>query len=127
MSDAQRAALDELRFGSPGPARRGELKSLLGWRRTRPETVAYAGRLLGEGMAVYGAARTLAVGERYLRRLLAEAAKADSASRKPAWGQGKSGTNRPTLTAESSPRERPSPGRRFQSFAELDAWLEERR
>jgi hypothetical protein len=45
---------------------------VLGWRRTRDETVAYALELLDEGLVLAAVASRLRIGERYLRRLLDE-------------------------------------------------------
>ena len=52
LSDAQHRALDELRFSDANAARRGELKTVLGWKRTRDETRAYADVLLLGGMVL---------------------------------------------------------------------------
>jgi hypothetical protein len=72
LNDDQRAALDLLRWYSPGPAERARAKNVLGWRRTREETIALAQELLAEGRILLAAANELGVGARYLRRLLDE-------------------------------------------------------
>jgi hypothetical protein len=150
LTDLQRAALDEIRFGRPGPARRGELKTTLGWKRTREETIAYASDLLERGLVLSGVAARLDVEPLYLRRLLKREATFDSgensplgkllylrrllkreatpeiAPRKPSVHAGKSGTNLQTLTDLSSRGCLPAPAAGFASFADLDRWLEER-
>jgi hypothetical protein len=72
LSPEQKQALDRLEWLAPGPAGRGEAKTVLGWRRTRDETVAYALELLDEGLVLAAVASRLRIGERYLRRLLDE-------------------------------------------------------
>jgi hypothetical protein len=72
LNDEQRVALDLLRWYSPGPADRARAKNMLGWRRTREETIALAQELLAEGRILLAVANELGVGTRYLGRLLAE-------------------------------------------------------
>jgi hypothetical protein len=70
LSSEQKAALDRLCWYSPGAAERARLKKVLGWRRSRQETVALAEELLDEGRMLSAVADELAVGTRYLTRLL---------------------------------------------------------
>lgn len=126
----QRAAVDRLRWHDPPPAERARLKMLLGWRRTRVETVALARELLAGGMLPMAAADALEVGDRYLRRLLA-------ADRVEA-GLGPAETDpanphrqraQVALTRESGTDARPArrrpPTAGFASFRDLDRWLDE--
>ncbi len=124
LSDAEHRALDELRFGSPDAARRGELKTQLGWRRTREETIAYAQALLARGMIITAVASRLNIERRYLARALNDDATPDLVPRKPASGVGKTATNLQTPTRDSRRGNLPAPAAGFASFAELDAWLE---
>jgi hypothetical protein len=68
----QRKAYDQLRWHRPGPAERARLKGVLGWRRTREETLALAHELLDDGRMIATVSDDLGVSRRYLRRLLAE-------------------------------------------------------
>jgi hypothetical protein len=72
LTPERKDAVDQLEWFHPDAAGRGEAKTVLGWRRTQEETIAYARQLLGEGMIVSAVASRLRVGERYLRRLLPE-------------------------------------------------------
>ncbi len=71
LTPEQREAYNRLRWYSPGPAERARLKEVLGWRRTRVETVALAHELLEHGLIERAVAVHLDVSDRYLRRLLA--------------------------------------------------------
>lgn len=83
MTAEQRRAADLLLYGSPGPAERGELKTVLRWKRTREETVAYARGLLDGGLGLMAVADRLQVGDRYLERLLERAGTGESCAAKP--------------------------------------------
>jgi hypothetical protein len=122
LTDEQRRALDELQFSHPGPARRGELKTVLGWKRTREETIAFALDLIDKGMIVSAVAGRLDVETRYLRNLLKRDATPENGHRKPSVHAGESATNVQTPTGESSRGLGPV---FFRSFADLDRWLEE--
>ena len=126
LTDAERCAVDELRFSQPGAARRGELKTELGWKRTREETVALAHDQIEKGMIIAAVAAHLDVDARYLRTLLKEDPAADSVPGKPSSHAGESATNVRTPGGESSRGSLPAPACGFASFAHLDAWLEER-
>jgi hypothetical protein len=68
---------------------------VLGWRRTREETIAYATVLVGRGLIVSAVADELGVGDRYLRRLLDQVVPdVDKPARNPASHHSRSGTNR---------------------------------
>jgi len=125
LTDEQRRALDELRFSHPGPARRGELKGILGWKRTREETTAIVADLLDKGMILSAVAARLDVDKRYLAALLKREATSENPARKPPVDAEKSATNLQALTAESFRGPRPAPASGFRSFRELDAWLGE--
>lgn len=127
MSDAELRALDELRYSQPNPARRAELKLVLGWKRTRDETLGLATELLERGMILSAVAARLDVDTRYLGALLKREATAEIVPRKLAPLNGKSATNLQILTADSSRGELPAPASGFGSFAELDEWLERSR
>jgi len=71
LKPEQQKAVDVLEWHRPGPAARGEAKTILRWRRTEEETIAYARQLLGEGFMLAAVADRLRVGDRYLSRLLA--------------------------------------------------------
>ena len=126
LSDAEHRAVDELRFGNPDAARRGELKTLLGWKRTREETRAYAEVLRHRGMLLAAVAARLDVHTRYLARILAREPAAHSVPRKPFIHAGSCATNLQTPNGESPRGVLPAPAAGFRTFAELDAWLEGR-
>jgi hypothetical protein len=63
-------AVDLLQFGRPDAAARGRAKTILGWRRTREETAAYAQELLDSGLVPAAVADRLKVADDYLRRVL---------------------------------------------------------
>jgi hypothetical protein len=63
---ARPTALVLTRSGRAGAAE----EEVLGWKRTREETIALAEELLAEGRMVSVVAEDLGVGERYLQRLL---------------------------------------------------------
>lgn len=127
LSDAQHRALDELRFGNPHAARRGELKTVLGWKRTREETRAYAEALMRSEMVLAAVAARLDVDKHYLSRLMRKGQPAaDSTPRKPFADAGSNATNLQTPTGMSSRGGLAAPATGFRSFADLDAWLEER-
>jgi hypothetical protein len=94
LTPEQKQAVDLLSWLSPGPAERGEAKTVLGWRRSREETIAYAERLLGQGLILSAVAHRLGVGDRYLRRLLNVLPDPDKQPRNRASRAGKGGTNR---------------------------------
>jgi hypothetical protein len=126
LSDAEHRALDELRFGSPGAARRGELKTVLRWRRTQEETIAYAQTLIEAGLIPSAVAARLDVDRYYLAGLLgSREATADSPPRKPCADAPSDATKLQTPIGASSRGCLPAPAAGFRSFAELDAWLEE--
>jgi hypothetical protein len=70
MSTAERGAWNELRWYSPGAAERARLKLVLGWKRSRDETIALAHELRSEGRGDAAIADELGVTDRYLERLL---------------------------------------------------------
>lgn len=70
LSAVQRRAVDLLEIGDLGAAGRGEAKTVLGWRRTREETIAYARCLLDVGLMAAAVADRLGVSGDYLRRVL---------------------------------------------------------
>ena len=70
LKPEEQKAVDLLEWGNPGAAARGEAKTILRWRRTEEETVAYARQLLDEGLILAAVADRLRIGDRYLRRLL---------------------------------------------------------
>ena len=77
LSPEQKKAVDLLEFGdprlefsNPSAAERGRAKTVLGWKRTREETLAYAVELLEAGMVQAAIAIRLDVSDRYLRELL---------------------------------------------------------
>lgn len=70
LTPEQKHAVDLLEWQRPGPAERGEAKTVLGWRRTREETIAYAHELLGRGLMAGAVADRLGVSDDYLRRAL---------------------------------------------------------
>lgn len=82
LSNEQKNAVDVLQWGNPDAARRGEAKTILRWRRTREETIAYAERLLATGLMRPVVADRLRVDDDYLRRLL-DPSKSGSRSRRP--------------------------------------------
>jgi hypothetical protein len=83
LTSAQRDAFDCLRWERPGPAERARCKLVLGWKRTFEETVALAEDLLAEGLVVSAVRDSLRIGDRQLRRVLAELRQAENGSRKP--------------------------------------------
>jgi hypothetical protein len=83
LTPEQRRAVDELRYEDPDSARRGELKTILGWRRTVEETIAYARKLVDGGMALSAAAIRLDVDPDYLWRLLEKVPDIPNRSRNP--------------------------------------------
>jgi hypothetical protein len=92
LTPDQRRAVDVLRYGHAGldAARRGEAKTVLGWRRTAEETVAYARVLLARGMVPSAIQAELGCTDRHLRRLLAEVPDMEFRSRNPSIHQEKS-------------------------------------
>jgi hypothetical protein len=72
FTQEQRRAYDRLRWHQPIAAERARLKKVLGWRRTREETIALAEELLEEGRVLTAVADDLGVSDRYLRRLVFE-------------------------------------------------------
>jgi len=129
LSDEQRRAVDELRWGGPGPARRARLKLALGWKRTREEASALARELQAEGLNRNAIAGCLKVSDRHLRRLLAEPAETRLAS--PENRPVTAVPMRPLADTSCGPRgiahpARPTPpAAGFRSLVELDRWLEE--
>jgi hypothetical protein len=72
-------------------SRRGEAKTVLGWRRTAEETVAYAHKLLDEGMDRDAVAIRLRVSADYLRRLLGKVSDVENRPRNPSIHREKTG------------------------------------
>ena len=70
LTSEQRRAVDLLRYENPPAVERGELKTVLGWKRSAAETAAYASRLVEDGMTLVAAANHLGVDRDHLRRLL---------------------------------------------------------
>ena len=129
LSDEQRRAVDELRWGGPGPVRRARLKLALGWKRTGEEASALARELQAEGLNRNAIAGCLDVSDRHLRRLLAEPAEKTLATPKnrPAnplpMRPHADITCRPKGIAHLARPKPPAAG--FASVAALDRWLEE--
>jgi hypothetical protein len=96
LTPEQRRAVDQLRYGGPTPAGldaacRGDAKTILGWRRTAEETIAYAHKLLDEGMDRDAVAIRLRVEARYLQRLLEKVPDVQKALANPSIHQEKVG------------------------------------
>lgn len=131
LSDEQRRAYDRLRWAELGPADRARCKLVLGWRRTREETVALAAELLAEGLVGAAVASKLNVSPRYLRQVLADTSETSVLSTLDPSVQavemrltGESGR----LAFGAVPRHHSVPQpRAFACFAELDAYLDEQR
>lgn len=79
LSSEQKEAHNQLLWYGPGPADRARLKQVLGWRRTRTETISLATELLEQGLMESVVAGKLGVSHRYLHRLL----EAENLGRKP--------------------------------------------
>jgi hypothetical protein len=86
LAPEQRRAVDELRYEDPDSARRGELKTILGWRRTAEETAAYARKLIKRRLVRSTILAELGCSERHLRRLLEKVSEVEIEARKPAPG-----------------------------------------
>ena len=69
MTRKQRQAYEQLDWNRTSPAESARLKLILGWRRTREETVALAVERLDEGLLERVVADRLGVSIRYLRQL----------------------------------------------------------
>ena len=69
LKPEEQKAVDLLEFGRPDAAERGRCKTLLGWRRTREETEAYAAALLAAGMVPVAVANRLRILDDYLQRV----------------------------------------------------------
>jgi hypothetical protein len=83
MSTAERGAWNELRWYSPGPAERARLKLVLGWKRSREETIALSCELRNEGRGDAAIADELGVTDRYLDRLLEQVRDLPKSPRNP--------------------------------------------
>jgi hypothetical protein len=70
LTPEQRQAVDLLEWADLDAAGRGRAKTVLGWRRTREETIAYAAELLAAGLMAAAVADRLGVSDDYLRRVL---------------------------------------------------------
>jgi hypothetical protein len=70
LTPAQKEAVDLLQWYSPNAAERGAAKTVLGWRRSREETLAYALELVGQGLGLAAVADRLRVSDDYLHRVL---------------------------------------------------------
>ena len=70
MTSEQKRAVDLLRYANLSAADRGEAKTTLRWRRTAAETIAYANRLIEDGLTLVAAANRLGVDRDHLVRLL---------------------------------------------------------
>lgn len=123
LTAEQREAYDRLRWYRPGPADRARLKMVLGWKRTRDETIALALDLLGQGLLEQVVADRIGVSDRYLRRMLVEESlPPDFTALDPS---GHAAEVAPTCEPDTGVPPR-RPGRspvRFASFRELDEWL----
>lgn len=128
MTRKQRAAYDQLSYGSPSPAERAYLKQTLGMRRTRAEMIAASAELLEQGMTRMEAAARLDVTADYLDRL----ATAGNDLKNTAVCREFSGLS-DTTQVVGHPRPAPplppgyvaAPIGGFRSFADLDRFLEE--
>jgi hypothetical protein len=94
LTPEQQRAIDRLEWSRPDAAARGEAKTVLGWRRTKEETIGYAIVLLDRGLMPSAVATLLGVGDRYLRRLLDEGGNPQNRPRNRSVHAGKRGTNR---------------------------------
>jgi hypothetical protein len=83
MNAVQLDAYNRLRWYSPGPAERARLKLVLGWKRSREETIALALELRGEGRCDLAIADELGVSDRYLGRLLEQVRDDEKPPRNP--------------------------------------------
>jgi hypothetical protein len=126
MSPKQRRAYDELRWGSPDPAERAQLKKTLGWRRTTEETVALAGELLDQGLTPWAVRLELCVTDRHWRRIATQVSDAKKRPRYPADRAKKADTTgHPKGIGHPGPADitgRPPPGG-FEDASELARWL----
>jgi hypothetical protein len=93
LAPEQRRAVDELRYENPDSARRGELKTILGWQRTAEETAAYARKLIKRRLVRSKILAELGCTERHLRRLLKKVSDVETEACKPAPGLEKTDIN----------------------------------
>jgi DNA invertase Pin-like site-specific DNA recombinase len=70
LTPEKRQAADLLEWRTSPAADRGRAKSILGWRPTREETVAYARELIAGGLMASAVADRLQVSDRSLKRVL---------------------------------------------------------
>jgi hypothetical protein len=128
LNTQQREAYNLLRYYSPGPAERARLKQVLGWRRTREETIALARELLADGLMIGVVADRCGIGRRYLARLLEQAENGsptpENTPDKPLNQAAVLAVTRETGIDSRPARQRP-PAQGFATFSELDRWLEE--
>jgi hypothetical protein len=129
LTAEQKAAVDELRWHRTDPARRAELKLVLGWKRTGDEARALARKLEADGLNRKAIANYLDVSDRHLRRLLG--GDAGPTPETPEIGPANPVPKRPRADATCGAKVIPQAGRRprpaagFVSFADLDRWLDE--
>jgi hypothetical protein len=83
LNDAQKEAYNQLAWYNPGPAERARLKKVLGWRRTRTETICLAAELFERGLVERAVANELGVSVGYLRKLGAGQPTPENAPRNP--------------------------------------------
>lgn len=128
MNREQREAYDRLRWHRPGPAESARLKVVLGWRRTREETLALADELLGKGLLERVVADRLKVSHRYLHRLLAY--RAETTQKEPlnptihAADVALTGETDTGVGEAPRPRENGAPPRRFVGLEDLERYLD---
>lgn len=128
LTAERREAFERLRWHQVGAAERARLKGVLGWKRTREDTLAYADELLASGLLEVVVANRLEVSPRYLRNLLAGRSETpDLTTRNPSIHADDLTLTCETGTghqlAERVAENRPSP-RRFVGFDDLDRWLD---
>jgi hypothetical protein len=70
LTPEQKRAVDDLEWNHPSATDWGEAKTILGWRRTREETLPYAQELLGRGLMPAAVADRLRISDEYLHRVL---------------------------------------------------------
>jgi hypothetical protein len=131
LNAEQRQAYDRLRWENPGLADRARAKLVLGWKRTREETVALAAELLAEGLLPAAVADRLGVTDRHMRRIAADLRREGSEPPENRVANPHPQRPRADTTCEPNPVVPPAGARPpiggFATVADLDAWLEEHR